>query len=291
MSRTHAAPPAPVPRHARRTPQGASPDASRQRGDRQPAGVLARGRTARRRGGPAPCRGRASGSRSSAAAPRWFMAKAYAALREEAGHGETDAFQASEFPPAAPTTGSSRSPAPAPPPRSLDLLDRAPRRRPPRSPPTRPPPAAAAGRRRIALPFADEQSVVQTRFATSPRSPLLRAHLGEDIERPPREAPRSPPPARPAALEPTQFTFLGRGWTVGLAEEAALKCREAALAGPRRTRRWTTGTGRSRSPRRPGRRVAARRRARRPGRARHRRATGRRTVRSRGPPDATRWPT
>src|SRR4051812_20015815 len=28
----------------------------------------------------------------------WFMAKAYAALRERAGHGETDAFQASEFP-------------------------------------------------------------------------------------------------------------------------------------------------------------------------------------------------
>src|SRR5918997_2413277 len=28
----------------------------------------------------------------------WFMAMAYAALRERAGHGETDAFQASEFP-------------------------------------------------------------------------------------------------------------------------------------------------------------------------------------------------
>src|SRR3954466_10043825 len=28
----------------------------------------------------------------------WFMAKAYAILREEKGQGETDAFQASEFP-------------------------------------------------------------------------------------------------------------------------------------------------------------------------------------------------
>src|ERR671921_566254 len=28
----------------------------------------------------------------------WFMGQAYAALREQAGHGETDAFQASEFP-------------------------------------------------------------------------------------------------------------------------------------------------------------------------------------------------
>src|SRR3954451_23502820 len=28
----------------------------------------------------------------------WFMAMAYAALRERAGHGETDAFAGSEFP-------------------------------------------------------------------------------------------------------------------------------------------------------------------------------------------------
>src|SRR3954466_15933035 len=28
----------------------------------------------------------------------WFMAKSYAVLREQAGHGETDAFQASDFP-------------------------------------------------------------------------------------------------------------------------------------------------------------------------------------------------
>src|SRR6202000_1600570 len=32
----------------------------------------------------------------------------------------------------------------------------------------------------VALPFADEQSVVQTRFATSALI-LLRAHLGEDV--------------------------------------------------------------------------------------------------------------
>lgn len=28
----------------------------------------------------------------------WFIAQAYAVLRERAGHGETDAFAASEFP-------------------------------------------------------------------------------------------------------------------------------------------------------------------------------------------------
>lgn len=48
----------------------------------------------------------------------YFMAQAVAALRESAGQGETDAFAASEFPTAAPTTVSWPSPAPAPPPKS-----------------------------------------------------------------------------------------------------------------------------------------------------------------------------
>jgi fructoselysine-6-P-deglycase FrlB-like protein len=37
---------------------------------------------------------------------------------------------------------------------------------------------------------------------------------------------RAPLPVDPARVE--QVTFLGRGWTIGLAQEAALKCREAA---------------------------------------------------------------
>jgi len=37
---------------------------------------------------------------------------------------------------------------------------------------------------------------------------------------------RLPLPVHPALTE--QITFLGRGWTIGLAHEAALKCREAA---------------------------------------------------------------
>jgi fructoselysine-6-P-deglycase FrlB-like protein len=40
----------------------------------------------------------------------WFMGMAYAALRERSGQGETDAFQASEFPHDRATTGWSRSP-------------------------------------------------------------------------------------------------------------------------------------------------------------------------------------
>jgi fructoselysine-6-P-deglycase FrlB-like protein len=70
--------------------------------------------------------------------------------------------------------------------------------------------------------------VVQTRFATTELA-LLRAHLGQD-----------PGPAADAAervlaaplpdemRSASHFTFLGTGWTYGLANEAALKLREAA---------------------------------------------------------------
>nr|WP_312034051.1 sugar isomerase [Actinoplanes sp. TBRC 11911] len=89
-------------------------------------------------------------------------------------------------------------------------------------------PAADLATDSIALDFADERSVVQTRFATSALA-LLRAHLGADIESLAMDAEvavRLPLPVHPGQTE--QITFLGRGWTVGIAEEAALKCREAA---------------------------------------------------------------
>jgi fructoselysine-6-P-deglycase FrlB-like protein len=158
----------------------------------------------------------------------WFMAMCYAALREAAGQGETDAFAASEFPDrrrydrivaitrsgtttevlrlmhgtAVPTTaliGDPTSPA-------VDMADHA-----------------------VLLPFADERSVVQTRFATSALT-LLRAHLGGDLTEATGDAARAVD--APLPLDPSgtgQVTFLGRGWTVGLAHEAALKCREAAV--------------------------------------------------------------
>jgi fructoselysine-6-P-deglycase FrlB-like protein len=88
--------------------------------------------------------------------------------------------------------------------------------------------AATRGAPVITLPFADERSVVQTRFATSALA-LLRAHLGEDLDPVCADAEvavRLPLPVHPALAE--QITFLGRGWTIGLAHEAALKCREAA---------------------------------------------------------------
>jgi fructoselysine-6-P-deglycase FrlB-like protein len=160
----------------------------------------------------------------------WFMAKAYAVLREQAGEGETDAFQASEFPlgrrydrvVAITRSGTTTE--------VLQLLNSLDGRTPTTVITADPDqPAAALATDAIVLDFADEQSVVQTRFATSTLA-LLRAHLGADIDPIAADAEvavRLPLPVHPALTE--QITFLGRGWTIGLAEEAALKCREAAV--------------------------------------------------------------
>jgi len=91
-------------------------------------------------------------------------------------------------------------------------------------------PAFVAADRRLLLDFADEESVVQTRFATTTLV-FLRASLGEDMERAASHAERALAaalPLDPAATE--QLTYLGTGWTVGLANEAALKLRESAQA-------------------------------------------------------------
>src|SRR5690348_16449314 len=159
----------------------------------------------------------------------WFMSMAYASLRERSGQGETDAFQASEFPHdrrydrvlAITRSGTTTE--------IVDLLDALDGR----APTTvvtadGGQPAAALATDAIVLDFADERAVVQTRFATSALA-LLRAHLGEDLEPVCADAEvavRLPLPVHPALAE--QITFLGRGWTIGLAHEAALKCREAA---------------------------------------------------------------
>jgi fructoselysine-6-P-deglycase FrlB-like protein len=80
------------------------------------------------------------------------------------------------------------------------------------------------------LDFADERSVVQTRFATTALT-LLRAHLGLHPDAAVTDARTALAEPLPEGLvECGQFTFLGRGWTVGLADEAGLKMREAALA-------------------------------------------------------------
>jgi len=159
----------------------------------------------------------------------WFMAQSYAAAREASGQGETDAFAASEFP-----VGRrydrivvlSRSGTTT---EVLQLLSRIGRTMPTvaitADPDT---PIAAAADAVIPLDFADERSVVQTRFATTELA-LLRAHLGHDLT-PVAEAARRAmaEPMPRELLEARQLTFLGSGWSYGLANDAALKFREAA---------------------------------------------------------------
>ena len=159
----------------------------------------------------------------------WFIAQSYAWLREAGGHGQTDAFAASEafvdrgydavvaLTRSGTTTevlqlveglrgrvrtigviGDASSPL-------VGLVDEA-----------------------VLLPFADEQSVVQTRFATTALA-LFRASLGEDLSGAIADAERAvAEELAPELTDAEQYTFLGRGWSVGLAHEAALKMREAS---------------------------------------------------------------
>lgn len=159
-----------------------------------------------------------------------YMAQIYASLREEARLGETDAFPASEMPSrrydrvlALTRSGT-----------TTEVIDRLRMLRGtvPTVVITADPstPVMEIADRAVVLRFADEFSVVQTRFATSALA-LLRAQLGHDVAKLSEQAEEALTDDLPAGVvERTQFTFLGRGWTVGLANESALKLREAALA-------------------------------------------------------------
>ncbi|KOV70336.1 sugar isomerase [Streptomyces sp. AS58] len=161
----------------------------------------------------------------------YFMAQAAAALREDAKQGETDAFAASEFPAgrrydrvvALTRSGTTTE--------VLDLLGKlrgATRTTAITADPSTP--VADAAQDVVVLDFADERSVVQTRFATTALT-LLRAHLGLHSDTVVTDSRAALAADLPEDLvDRGQFTFLGRGWTVGLAHEAALKMREAAQA-------------------------------------------------------------
>ena len=163
----------------------------------------------------------------------WYIAEAYAQLREQRGVGETDAFAASELPcqrgydrlVVISRSGTTTE--------ILDLLARQRGRYPTVALTTSPAtPIAAAADHIIDLSFADERSVVQTVSATSALT-LLRASLGEAIDDLADAAEKvlaEPLPPEWAAAE--QITFLGRGWVHGIAREAALKMRET-------TQGWT----------------------------------------------------
>jgi fructoselysine-6-P-deglycase FrlB-like protein len=83
----------------------------------------------------------------------------------------------------------------------------------------------------VLLPELDERSVVQSRFATGTVA-LLRAGLGDDLSAALAQARAllAAPVEQTLAglLDVEQVTFVGRGWTIGLAHEAALKLRESA---------------------------------------------------------------
>jgi glutamine---fructose-6-phosphate transaminase (isomerizing) len=91
-------------------------------------------------------------------------------------------------------------------------------------------PLGALCERIVHLGFADEKSIVQTRFATTVLTTLrtsigpVPATLIDDA----RTALELPLPADPASIR--QVVFLGHRWSVGLAHEAALKVRESAGA-------------------------------------------------------------
>ncbi|GGL94125.1 hypothetical protein GCM10010129_42610 [Streptomyces fumigatiscleroticus] len=163
----------------------------------------------------------------------WFMAEAYALLREGRGLGETDSFAASEFPRTRAydrlvvitRSGTTTE--------VLELLDRR-RGRYPAVALTADTatPVVNAAEHVLDLSFADERSVVQTLFATTALT-ALRAGLGEEVQ-PLAEAAGAvlAEPLPEEWLTAEQITFLGRGWAHGIAREAALKMREA-------TQGWT----------------------------------------------------
>ncbi|MFD3443632.1 SIS domain-containing protein [Microbacteriaceae bacterium 4G12] len=157
----------------------------------------------------------------------WFIAMSCAVLREQAGHGVTDAFAGSEYPRGREydrVLALSRSGTTT---EIVELLTAL------SGTPTTlitavaDSPAAGVADETVALPFADEQSVVQTRFATSTLA-LLRAHLGEDVEKLAEQAEAALEIPIDDLLAVDQCSFVGLGWAVGLTYEAALKTREAA---------------------------------------------------------------
>lgn len=183
----------------------------------------------------------------------YYVGTAYGSLRESAGLGPTDALIASELPPVLRpydrVIAISRSGT------SSELLDavRTVRAQQPTVPVTallgeQGTPLADLATTVVDLSFADEQSVVQTRFPTT-QLVLLRAALAQqEAEADPKveraayrttaldELKELPERAREALNTPLpdtgirQLVILGSGWGTAIAEEAALKVREAAGA-------------------------------------------------------------
>lgn len=163
----------------------------------------------------------------------WFMAEAMAALRERAGQGESDAFVASEFPPTRrydQVVVMSRSGATTDIVKTLEnLKGRMPTLALVGNTETQ---AAKLADETIDLSFADEASVVQTRFATTALA-LARALLGADAHAELEQWLRDADYALAIRIDEEyadvdQITYLGRDWTIPLAAEAASKVRQCS---------------------------------------------------------------
>jgi fructoselysine-6-P-deglycase FrlB-like protein len=159
-----------------------------------------------------------------------FVAMSYAVLREQAGFGETDWAYASEIPPSRrydTVLAITRSGTTTEVIEAVQRLEAT----------TKVALSAVAGGplselvdEQVTLDFADETSIVQTRFPTTALT-LMRAGLGHDVTKSIDDSATAvvdPLPVDPSAYQ--HFVYLGTGWTVGLAHEAALKMREAAQA-------------------------------------------------------------
>jgi len=160
-----------------------------------------------------------------------FVAQAAAWLREQAGQGETDWAYASELPPdrgyehvvAITRSGTTTEvlqalAGPASEARRVVVTAVA------------TPEVRAVCDHLVDLSYADEQSVVQTRFPTA-LLVVWRAVLGDDLAPALRDLEQVlADPLPVTAGDYAHFVYLGRGWTVGLAHEAALKMRECAQA-------------------------------------------------------------
>jgi fructoselysine-6-P-deglycase FrlB-like protein len=158
----------------------------------------------------------------------WFMSMASASLLESSGFGEADGFTANEFPYgrkydrviAITRSGTTTE--------VIEFLRRF------KGAPTVvitgviDSPAAQLADHVINFDFADEKSVLQTRYATSVLA-LMRTHLGEDLGPAITDARKMLElELNPELVKIEQISFLGTGWTVALAQEAALKTRESS---------------------------------------------------------------
>lgn len=156
-----------------------------------------------------------------------YVAQSYATFREQSGHGTTDAFAASLAPARdwECLIALSRSGATT---EVLDAIRASVAERTIALTASEQSPISHEVDVTLAIPFADERSVVQTRFATTALLVLLTS-VDYPIHRSLEDANGRAADVPPALADGrSHFVFVGAGWTHGIANEAALKLREMA---------------------------------------------------------------